>query len=412
MTALPLVVGHAAYERIVEKHKGLQVAVIALAVVLCFAGLYQLAAARKVMVGKAAAAAPSATSSYVDGAPQAEAGSEDQKAGGDTEAKVRETLGLAMLLIMLATELMLGFLVGVLTKLHTDHDFSAWRELREIKKRITRQEETVSKLESAVEIVKRDCAAGILRAQVVLRKRRVPYHRVLTAFIFFVLLGAAASRAQTIERYEGILIDTSGSISQGGATDLFKEYLTATKKLLLTEIPNTRVWVSSITVDSFGGEGALLKGWTPDARGVFTDQLDRARRQLASAFEQKSSGLSPMATGTDIFGALWRFKALFESAGNSPGVPKTIWIFSDMVNETRSFPMPNLIATGPEHMLERAKANGLVVPLTGYKLYIYGATPTGLAPQAWLAVKNFWTLYFQAAGAELVTYSAECDVQR
>src|SRR5262249_52212478 len=151
--------------------------------------------------------------------------------------------------------------------------------------------------------------------------------------------------------------------------------------------PNARVWVSSIAVDSFGAQGVLLKGWTPDARGIFTDDLNRARRELASAFEQKSSGLRPVASGTDIFGGLWHLQALFESAGKSgtaKGFPKVVWIFSDMMNETRSFLMPTLLSIGPEQMLERAKANGLLVPLNGYRIYVYGASPSGLSPQAWL----------------------------
>ena len=72
--------------------------------------------------------------------------------------------------------------------------------------------------------------------------------------------------------------------------------------------------------------------------------------------------------------------------------------------------MPN--PGGPEKMLEQAKANGLLVPLKGYKIYVYGTSPNGLTPQGWLIVKNFWTMYFATAGAELVTYSAECDVER
>ena len=122
-----------------------------------------------------------------------------------------------------------------------------------------------------------------------------------------------------------------------------------------------------------------------------------------------------MAAGTDIFGGLWHLKALFESVPNantSHTVPKTIWIFSDMVNETQNFPMPALIAIGPERMLERVKANGLLVTLSGYKIYILGASPSGLTPQAWLAVKKFWMMYFSAAGAEVISYSAECDLQR
>jgi hypothetical protein len=100
---------------------------------------------------------------------------------------------------------------------------------------------------------------GILRAQMIFNKRRTPYHRALGIFIFVVLLGLGTSRAQTVEHYEGILIDTSASISRGGTTnDLFQDYLLSTKKLLLTEPPNSRVWVSSIATDSFGGVGELL----------------------------------------------------------------------------------------------------------------------------------------------------------
>jgi len=321
-----------------------------------------------------------------------------------------------MLLIMIAADLMLGFLAGLLTRMHTDEDFAAWRQLKKVTRFVIELEERVSELSAFIQVAKKHCMVGILRAQMVFHKRRTPYHRALGAFILVAFLGVGASRAQTAERYEGILIDTSASISRGGTTnDLFQDYLLSTKKLLLTEPANSRVWVSSIATDSFGGVGELLKGWTPDSRGVFTDDLNRARRQLSVSFEQRSAKLSPVASGTDIFGALWRFKALFESGQQSNNVqeaPKAVWIFSDMVNETRDFPMPALIAMGPEKMLERAKAAGLLIPLNGYQVYVHGASPSGLTPQAWSTIKGFWTLYFRAVGAELVTYSAECDVQR
>jgi len=55
------------------------------------------------------------------------------------------------------------------------------------------------------------------------------------------------------------------------------------------------------------------------------------------------------------------------SKGTSGAVSKTIWISSDMMNESANLNMPPLLPTGPEKMLERAKANGLIVPLAGYK---------------------------------------------
>lgn len=74
--------------------------------------------------------------------------------------------------------------------------------------------------------------------------------------------------------------------------------------------------------------------------------------------------------------------------------------------------MPQLLELGPERMLDRARGYNLVVPLIGYKFYIVGASPVGLAPQQWRTVRRFWEIYFAAAGGELVSYSAECEVQR
>jgi hypothetical protein len=385
------------------------------AVVLCFAGLLGLAEARRVMVDKQATTAQAA-SSYVDDASAEPSHDQDPKPDDGTETQVRRTLGGAMLLIMIAADLMLGLLAGLLTRMHTDEDYAAWRQLKKITRLLTKLEERLSELASLIEMAKKRCSAGMLRAQVILSRRRIPYHRALPVIVLFAFLSGANARAQTIERYEGVLIDTSSSISRGGSTnDLFQAYLVGTKKLLLTEPANSRVWVSSIATDSFGGEGEVLKGWTPDSRGVFTDDLNRARRQLSSTFEKKSLNLSPVASGTDIFGALWRFKAWFDFAPSPRAIPrisKTVWIFSDMVNEARQFPMPILATSGPDKMLEIAKERGLLVPMNGYKVYVYGASPRGLTPQSWAAIRDFWTIYFQAAGAELVIYSAECDVQR
>jgi hypothetical protein len=74
--------------------------------------------------------------------------------------------------------------------------------------------------------------------------------------------------------------------------------------------------------------------------------------------------------------------------------------------------MPTLIESGPARMLELAKANGFLVPMQGYKVLVYGASPMHLVPQQWRTLRDFWIGYFSAAGAELVSYSAECDFQR
>jgi hypothetical protein len=61
--------------------------------------------------------------------------------------------------------------------------------------------------------------------------------------------------------------------------------------------------------------------------------------------------------------------------------------------------MPQLLEIGPERMLERAKADGLLVPMQHYRIYVCGASTAGLRPQDWMKVKRFWEMYFAAAGA-------------
>jgi hypothetical protein len=263
-TGLPLVVGHAAYEQIVVKHRKLQIAVILLAVALSAMGLLRLAEARQLMVGKAAAAAAPATGSSVDETPTEPPVAQDQNAPDGSEAKVREALGGAMLCIMIAADLMLGFLVGRLGHMNTQEDYAAWQELRETQKLVIKLEETVSELNAFIEIAKKRCAQGILRAKNVQNNRKPPYHGPLVVFFCFVLLSLGTARAQTIDHYEGILIDVSGSIGKGGATnDLLREYLTSTRNLLLSEPAKSRVWVSSISTDSFGGWPSLLHCFSP-----------------------------------------------------------------------------------------------------------------------------------------------------
>ena len=405
--------GYQAYEKIFVRHKAAEAIVIFAAFTLCFWGLLQMAQARGTMVDKLAAS--TSAKSYVDDNVTEDVPAEPAGDDGSAEHRVRGLLGSAMVKIMLSADFILGILLGLFVKIWTNEDFVAWQDMKKTARDLRRLEQRSNELLSSVEIAKKRCMAGILRGKHVHRKRCVPYHQALPILLVVLFLALSPVFAQTIHRHEGALIDVSGSIGKGGTNDdLFREYLFSVKKLLLTEPPNSRVWVSVITTESFGSVRSLVKGWTPDAQGVFTDDLDRARHQLAANFEAKSAGLTPTAAGTDIIGALWQLKALLESGsnGHSDTVSKTIWIFSDMMNESANFNMPALLPAGPEKTVERARANGLMVPLAGYRVYVVGASPAGLSPQMWNVLRTFWTLYFRKAGAELVSYSAECSVER
>jgi hypothetical protein len=415
LTIFPAVAGHLAFETIFAKSRRLQTAVALVALLLVSVGLVKVGTGRRDMTDRAFATPvpksyvenEEATTPTVDPDPPPQVSS---------ESATKRRLSDGAFLLIVAMELATGFFIGRIVHWHTEEDYVTWREVQKLAEGIRALGNRIAELMLAGETAKKYCIAGILRAQHTRKKPHPPYHRALTMLLAIALAFSLPCWAQTIEHYEGILIDTSGSISHGRTTnELFHEYLIGTRKLLLTEPPNSRLWVSSISTNSFGGAHEILKGWTPASRGVFTDDLNRARRQLATSFEQKSSGLSPIASGTDIFGGLWRLKASFESepqTNASRSVSKTIWIFSDMLNETKEFPMPELIETGAQNMLSHAKANGHIVPLKGYRVHVCGASTAGLTSQAWMAIRDFWALYFSTAGAELLSYSTECDVER
>ncbi len=410
ITGLVLAVGFQAFEKIFRRNVLLQTVVVALPLVLCGWGLLQMAEARGLMVSRSETS--TSTASYVDNtaADDAPAPSEGQDSSS-SESSVRNTLGNGMVNVMLSADLALGMTLSLLLGIRSDEDFSAWQKMNKASKMFSRLQKQCDQLLSLIKVSKAHCMAGIQRAKGSHRRRTIPYHRALACAVAAVLLVGHAS-AQKVDRQEGYLLDESGSIGKGGAdNELFREYLKGVQHLLLTEPPNSRVWVSVITTESFGSVRSLVKGWTPESQGVFTDNLNRARRQLAQSFEAKSAQASPSAGGTDIIGALWQIHTMFESGALAASkVSNTIWIFSDMMNESAQFLMPALLPAGATAMLQRAKAQKLIVPLPGYQVHVVGASTSGLSPQQWNTVKQFWTEYFREAGANLVTYAAETDV--
>ena len=303
LTGIATASGYQAYEKILVRHKVVEGIVILAAFALCFWGLLQMAQARGTMVDKLATS--TSAKSFVDDNSAEDVSTEPARGDGSAEQRVRGLLGSAMVKIMLSADIILGILLGLFTKIRTHEDFVAWQDMKKTARDLGRLEEQSNALLSSVEIAKKRCMAGILRGKHTQRKKCVPYHQALSFLFVVMFLAPSRIHAQTISRHEGILIDVSGSIGKGGTNDdLFREYLFSVKKLLLTEPTNSRVWVSVITTESFGSVRSLVKGWTPDAQGVFTDDLDRARRQLAANFEAKSAGLRPTAAGTDIIGGL------------------------------------------------------------------------------------------------------------
>jgi hypothetical protein len=403
ITVLPLGLGHLFFEKVLAEHKIAQLVVIVLIAVFTGSAVYQFGQARRMVMDKATG--QSVPQSYIEGGMSDDSITEPSPRQTDKE-RFTGTFGGAMFMASLASELALGFLLGLLVHMRTYRDYVAWCTLGRLAALAIDTRAALAELFAKIEMSEKQCLAGIRHAQSVTRKSPIPYHRALTAILVLLILFSAMQ--MQAQGKEGIVIDGSTSVSGE-----FQAYVRSTKRLLTSEPPDTHVWVSTIGIDSFGEAPEILSGWTPGVKGIFDDGLAQARRQLATTFEVKSASLAARASGTDIIGALWHLKMLFESSPKGKvDKTRTIWIFSDMKNESQEFPMPQLLQIGPERMLDRAKAGGLVVPLQNYRIFIYGTSPRGLTPEAWGRIKRFWQMYFAAAGADLVVYSPECNVAR
>lgn len=401
LTALAVAIGYLAFERLLSGRVVLQVIVVSLGVLIGGWGLAQWAQTRAIVATHADAS--STGTSYVDGAEAAEELAHNQS----DEQAVRQMQREAWYKILLGADILVGIFLGLYIQKRTNEDYVAWRTLKRLQDEIAVLESGRDSLGKQVAIAEKKCMAGILRALHAPKRKHVPYFRLSVIVLLAGLPLQPHADAQNVTRQEGILIDTSRSIGRGADQELFRKYLQGVRHRLATEPPSSQVVVCVIATDSFGGTHEILKGWTPEVHGIFTDELTRARGQLVSTFASKSPKLAPNASGTDIIGALWRMKAILESGDYAGPVNREIWIWSDMMNDTPTLTMPKLIALGSDELLETARQRELIVPLLGYKVRVFGASTRGLSPQEWKTVKAFWRDYFRAARAELVNYSVD-----
>lgn len=106
-----------------------------------------------------------------------------------------------------------------------------------------------------------------------------------------------------------------------------------------------------------------------------------------------------------VIDGLARLKAALAAGLGGTNRPLDVYIRSDMMSNTADLDMLTLITAGPGHMLQHAKANGLLITLVGVRVHFFGSVTDGIPLDVKRSLCSFWRDYFTLTGADLVAFS-------
>lgn len=242
--------------------------------------------------------------------------------------------------------------------------------------------------------------------------KRKTLGKILVFALSLALLGSASARADGQRLNFVVLIDLSASVaSKGpdGKTD-FEKNVAAVGDLLAQVPAGSRVTILGITANSFAEPDILLTAEVPLDAGYFGERLAAAHRQLLRAWQARTAQLSPSAKQTDILGALLVADQFFQATERE--ARKVLVIYSDMRQATAAFNLerPGALTTGVP--FTKARTTGPTPDLKGVEVYGLGVDAAGRNVADWNALQQFWSRYFEAAGAHLDSYSVLRDSPR
>ncbi|MDZ4796826.1 MAG: hypothetical protein SGI92_01585 [Bryobacteraceae bacterium] len=121
---------------------------------------------------------------------------------------------------------------------------------------------------------------------------------------------------------------------------------------------------------------------------------------------RKLLGSDSSAKQTDILNSLALSEKVFGGVAGRGASHKYLLIFSDMVEEGAryNFLKRDLSAAGIRGILEAERRGGTLAKLAGVTVWVSGAAAgagTKMTPTRIREIQNFWTAYFEAAGASL-----------
>ena len=292
---------------------------------------------------------------------------------------------------MLSTAEEMAFLDAQVPQFEADFDAGLAEELqrREAQKHAPEPEVTVKERVSLSSVL------GRLGPVIV-----SPLALALCALLLLLLWFRPASGADHI-----VFLDFSGSVAvkdYSGKNTEFARNAAAVEGYLRNRLsPGDLIKVFGITERSFERPYVLINDRVSPHKGSFGEGLAREKLRLLKQWQGLK--LEPNAKATDIFGAVG-LAAIHFSQGSRE---KNLVFFSDMRQCSALLTLEKPSRFKAEALVGEVEQKGFVFKLPGVRVHCLGVHSAGKAPGYWHDLKAFWALYFERAGAKLLTFSME-----
>jgi hypothetical protein len=230
--------------------------------------------------------------------------------------------------------------------------------------------------------------------------------KIFAAALFFLLVSASTQRAYAAEPLNLVVaVDLTASVAGASGLDQKTELqrdVASVGQLLATIPAGSRVTVIGITDRSFARPYVLLSARLDGNEGYFKERIASARQQLVAAWQKRSQGFVENFSQTDLLGALVMASQVFET---KDGHRNVLIILSDMRHETRSLNLARFTIVPVKPTLDRVARASMIADLKGIEVYVLGVDAAGKSVGYWNSLRDFWSLYFKTAGADLKSYS-------
>lgn len=192
-----------------------------------------------------------------------------------------------------------------------------------------------------------------------------------------------------------ILIDLTKSTT----TENFRANCRAVADILGRLESGDRVVVLGIT-DAFGSVPVLMDRELP-GKSYLDLQVQAARETLRSDWLKIAEGLQPVYARTDIIGAL---RMLADFIGMS-GEPMRIVILSDMRQSSPELDLESMQRIVVSQAMNAVKRGASLPKLDQSDVFLMGVDPVNKTAAYMAALREFWSEFFSASGAQLRTMS-------